>query len=163
MDNLVLIFKSIFYMGISSTLIILIILLVKKIFNKTLTTKWHYYIWILLIIRLTTPFYVQGNVSVHNFLYPIVEKVSMTNKIMYSVQNSKVSFTDNKEKNTVNSISNKKILKVNKNYSSLWVKASYLWISVLILIFAYILLVNIFVTVKIKAYKESFQNRILFH
>ncbi|WP_410170927.1 M56 family metallopeptidase [Clostridium felsineum] len=129
-------------MGISSTLIILIILLVKKIFNKTLTTKWHYYIWILLIIRLTTQFYVQGNVS---------------------VQNSKVSFTDNKEKNTVNSISNKKILKVNKNYSSLWVKACYLWISVLILIFAYILLVNIFVTVKIKAYKESFQNRILFH
>lgn len=159
MIDMVFIFKHILYMEVSSSLIILIILLVKKIFNKTLTIKWHYYIWILLIIRLTTPFYIQGNVSINNFAYSLVEKVSVHNKFINNIKSTTTSFSKNNLADNPNIKINKALDKgvktkvrnnVNvKSNGSILIKASFIWMLGLMLIFMYIIYLNIFVAVKI--------------
>ncbi|MCR3761485.1 M56 family metallopeptidase [Clostridium felsineum] len=170
MIDMVFIFKHILYMGVSSSLIILIILLVKKIFNKTLTIKWHYYIWILLIIRLTTPFYIQGNVSINNFAYSLVEKVSVHNKFINNIKSTTTSFSKNNLADNPNIKINKALdkgvktkvrNKVNvKSNGSILIKASFIWMLGLMLIFMYIIYLNIFVAVKIKNYKKSYDVRL---
>lgn len=78
MNNLIWIFKEIIYLGATASILILIILLIKKIFNKALSPKWHYYIWVLLLIRLLVPFYPQSSMSIYTLLYTAAVKVDMS-------------------------------------------------------------------------------------
>ncbi|MFL0245691.1 M56 family metallopeptidase [Candidatus Clostridium stratigraminis] len=77
MNNLIGLFKEIIYLGATASVLILIILLIKKIFNKALSPKWHYYIWVLLLIRLLIPFYPESSVSIYNLFNAAGEKVNL--------------------------------------------------------------------------------------
>ena len=85
MNILTSIFKQVLYLGASASILILLILLIKKIFNKALSPKWHYYIWILLFIRLIVPFYPQSSVSIYNLFYPLAEKINLSSSPISSI------------------------------------------------------------------------------
>ncbi|MDF2941287.1 MAG: peptidase BlaR1 [Herbinix sp.] len=77
MNQLLLIFKEILYLGAISSILILLILLIKKLFNKVLSPKWHYYIWGLLLLRLLVPYYPEASMSVFNLFYIVAEQVNI--------------------------------------------------------------------------------------
>ncbi len=77
MNYLVGIFKAVLYLGAVSSVLILIILLTKSIFKKAISPKWHYYIWVLLIIRLLVPYTPESSFSVFNLFYTAAEKINI--------------------------------------------------------------------------------------
>jgi bla regulator protein BlaR1 len=88
MNQLVWIFKEVLYLSVFADILILLILLVKKIFKKTLSPKWHYYIWILLLIRLMVPYTPESSFSIYNLFYQAAEWVNIpVNEINNPLQN----------------------------------------------------------------------------
>lgn len=77
MNQLVWIFKEVLYLGAMASVFTLLILLVKRIFHKALSAKWHYYIWILLLIRLLIPFYPESPISIYNVFYIAADRIDL--------------------------------------------------------------------------------------
>ena len=48
--------KVLFSISVSGSLLILLVLLIKQVFKTRMSARWHYYIWLLVIIRLLVPF-----------------------------------------------------------------------------------------------------------
>ncbi len=89
MDQLVWIFKEVIYLSVFAGILIILILLTKKIFKKTLSPKWHYYIWILLLIRLMVPYTPESSFSIYNLFYQAAEWVNIpVNEINNPLQNN---------------------------------------------------------------------------
>ena len=74
MNYLMMVFREILYLGMISGIIIVLILLMKKIFGKLMSPKWHYYIWILLVIRLIVPVMPESSFSALNLYYYSVDR-----------------------------------------------------------------------------------------
>ncbi len=66
-------FYEVFYIGVISSALVILILLMKRCFTRVFRPKWHYYIWLLLVIRLMVPFTFQSPLSIQN-LFPITEE-----------------------------------------------------------------------------------------
>lgn len=77
MNFLISVFKEVIYLGATASILILIILLTKKTFNRALSPKWHYYIWVLLIIRLLIPFSPESSISVYSLLNTAADKINL--------------------------------------------------------------------------------------
>ncbi len=69
MNILLKVFSEILYLGAISSIMIVLILLIKKVFGRTMSPKWHYYIWMLLLVRLLLPFTPQSSLSALNLFY----------------------------------------------------------------------------------------------
>lgn len=178
MDNIVWIFKQIVYLGLNASVLALIILLVKKLFNKALTPKWHYYIWILLIIRLLVPFYMQSHISIYNLFYPTAQKINLPNNILRNINTANSSFlvkpagSNNnltaktnttivsKESNLSNSNTLKQKTNIYKDYNFITLILTCIWITGILLILFYTIFVNISFVLKIRCYKSLNNERI---
>jgi bla regulator protein BlaR1 len=77
MNLLISVFKEVIYLGATASILILIILFTKKVFYRTLSPKWHYYIWVLLIIRLLIPFSPESSISVYSLLNTAADKINL--------------------------------------------------------------------------------------
>ena len=49
-------FKSVFSLSVSGTLLIILLFLLKPLFKDRISKRWQYYIWLVVIIRLLVPF-----------------------------------------------------------------------------------------------------------
>jgi bla regulator protein BlaR1 len=88
MEQLVWIFKEVLYLSVFADILIILILLAKKIFKKVLSPKWHYYIWILLLIRLMVPYTPESSFSIYNLFYQAAEWVKIpVNEMNNPLQN----------------------------------------------------------------------------
>lgn len=101
MNHLVWIFKEVIYLSVFGGILSILILLVKKIFKKTLSPRWHFYIWILLLVRLMLPYTPESSFSIYNLFYQAAEWVNIPiNEINNPLQdntygnNSKAGDTD---------------------------------------------------------------------
>ncbi len=61
-------FSMVFYASLSGSIVAIIILLLKLIFGKKLSARWHYYIWFILIIRLLLPYSFSSPYSLFNII-----------------------------------------------------------------------------------------------
>lgn len=66
--DVVKLFNNVLAASFIGSVFVLIILLAKSIFMKKLNSYFHYYIWILLIIKLLLPYSVESNFSVNNVI-----------------------------------------------------------------------------------------------
>ncbi|MDP5276409.1 M56 family metallopeptidase [Chengkuizengella axinellae] len=66
--NLTYIFNHILYLSFMGSVVIGIILFTKFIFKDKLNARWHYYIWLILIIRLIIPYTPESSLSIYNIL-----------------------------------------------------------------------------------------------
>ncbi|MBP1756498.1 MAG: peptidase BlaR1 [Firmicutes bacterium] len=71
MNQLIKIVQEIMYLGAIASIPAVLILVIKKLFHKTMSPKWHYYIWALLIIRLLIPYLPNSSFSVLNLVYTV--------------------------------------------------------------------------------------------
>jgi bla regulator protein BlaR1 len=86
MNFLISVFKEVIYLGATASILILIILITKKVFNRALSPKWHYYIWVLLLIRLLIPFSPESSISVYSLLNTAADKINLPVR-EFSIQN----------------------------------------------------------------------------
>ena len=161
MEHLLGIFKEVLYLGATGSILILLILLVKKIFNKVLSSNWHYYIWILLLIRLLIPYYPESPVSIYNVFYIVGQQVkSPSNETSSSNQPS--SFDDNSidavttVKNDNTSIIPREVTNIiaKVNAKSIMNSAvnimALIWISVVILFSLYTIAINMVFAINVR-------------
>jgi bla regulator protein BlaR1 len=75
MVNLYLIFKWLFHLSCTASILILMIMLVKILLKNKLGVKFHYAIWFILILKLILPFAPESSMSLFNIL-PITTQTS---------------------------------------------------------------------------------------
>lgn len=174
MDTIVWIFKQIAYLSFNASILALIIILVKKIFNKALTPKWHYYIWLLLIIRLLVPFYIESPTSIYSLFSPTAKKINLPQKIIKNINYTKDS--TNKSATSLNSkaapsgksnlkkqtSSNSVPLKTTetRNYDFIMKLIVCMWVIGIVIMLIYTISINVFFAIKLKRYKKSSNIRI---
>ncbi|MHC0039545.1 M56 family metallopeptidase [Pseudoneobacillus sp. C159] len=66
-------FKEVLLLSLMGSILALGILVIKAIFRQRLSAKLHYYIWILLVLRLIVPIDIQSHISFISFI-PIEQK-----------------------------------------------------------------------------------------
>lgn len=154
MHNLIPIFKQIIYLGATASILILIILLTKKIFKKALSPKWHYYIWILLMIKLIVPFSFESSVSVYSLLNTAANKIDLNvrevsiQRLVRTTENSSgVIENKNNEKTPDSDItSNGDTILIEKEdlkYNSVVMTAALIWVIGVLLLSLYIIYLNV--------------------
>ena len=66
--NLSLFFEWLLKTTIQASVLICLIMLVKVVIRQKLPVRWHYYLWLLLLIRLALPWSPQSRISIFNLM-----------------------------------------------------------------------------------------------
>lgn len=143
------IFKWVLYSTALASLLSLIILAFKFLIKDKLGVRWHYAIWLIVVIRLLIPYGLESSLSVFNI---INIKSTIITQVPYSINNKAIKMFNNKEKDinvAPNLItSNVQTNTSNTNQSPVYLQLiSCLWLLVVILIGSY----TIVMTMKLKA------------
>ncbi|AWI04264.1 hypothetical protein B9W14_07040 [Clostridium drakei] len=106
--------ETIFFMSINGSILVILILLTKTILKDKLNVKFHYFIWFLLIIKLTIPYELQSNLSIFNISNILIEKQRIINTPLKTICKNDINYKDidNGEsiKNSNNKLNYKSIL-----------------------------------------------------
>lgn len=99
--------------SIIGSILVLLIILIKAIFKEKLNCYMHYYIWLLLIIKLIFPIGIKSNISIYNISNLIINNTAVENMRVTDgiASNSKV--IDKSAVNKVNSVYTYKSVKSN--------------------------------------------------
>ena len=87
-------FKNILSLSFMGSILTGMIILIKRLFNNKLSANWHYYIWFLLIIRLTMPYTPESSLSIFN-LFPTTSQEIETAQYINIDNNVTFSSVDN--------------------------------------------------------------------
>ncbi|MFJ5715973.1 M56 family metallopeptidase [Neobacillus sp. NPDC093127] len=144
------IFKEVLLLSLMGSILALGILVIKAIFRQRLSAKFHYYIWILLVLRLILPIDIQSHISFLNFI-PIEQKELDPHFIAEQyvpniVPNSTITTGNGPSIEDNNALADTGIIGAIFTYDI----AAMLWIIGVSSILLYILCVNIMMMVKLK-------------
>ncbi len=105
------VFFNILLTSIMAAMLVILILLVKVIFKEKLSAKWHYYIWLILIVRLIIPYTPEFSPKINDIFPQIKDNVSIQteNHTIGPDTNSNANLKNNNERN---------IFEYNTNYNS---------------------------------------------
>jgi len=156
MYGLFTIFKWVVTSSFMASVLICTILLVKKIFNKKLGIAWHYYIWILLFIRLLVPYAPQSSLSIFNLIAPMIEnrvqpmnEGDLQNNILlnYDIKNDTANSTTNQNvlsNNEVNNIKGTNPVSQTSNINiNLSLSLMFVWLLGAIVFSSYMFILNV--------------------
>ena len=68
-------FRNILSLSLMGSILTGIIILVKRLLNNKLSANWHYFIWFLLVVRLTMPFAPESSLSIFNLFPSTPQKI----------------------------------------------------------------------------------------
>ncbi|ULT59540.1 DUF4309 domain-containing protein [Neobacillus drentensis] len=144
------VFKEVLLLSFMGSILALGILAVKAIFRQRLSAKLHYYIWILLVLRLIVPIDIQSHISFMNFI-PIEQKELDPHFIAEQyvpniIPNSTITTGNTPSKEESNALADPGIIGAIVSYDT----AAVLWIIGVSSILLYILCVNILMRAKLK-------------
>ncbi len=74
---LVSVFSEVLLISIMASVLILLILLVKTVFKEKLSAGWHYYIWLLLLLRLAIPYTPEFSLNLNGFAPAVQDTVGI--------------------------------------------------------------------------------------
>ncbi|MBS4173833.1 M56 family metallopeptidase [Bacillus sp. FJAT-49736] len=144
------VFKEVLLLSLMGSILALGILAVKAIFRQRLSAKLHYYIWILLVLRLIVPLDIQSHISFMNFI-PIEQKELDPHFIAEQyvpniIPNSTTTTENTPSIEESNALADPGIIGAIFSYDT----AAVLWIIGVSSILLYILCVNILMRAKLK-------------
>ena len=144
------VFKEVLLLSLMGSILALGILAVKAIFRQRLSAKLHYYIWILLVLRLILPIDIQSHISFMNFI-PIEQKELDPHFIAEQyvpniITNSTITTENTPSIEDSNALADPGIMGAIFNYDT----AAVLWIIGVLSALLYILCVNILMMAKLK-------------
>ncbi|GFZ32234.1 hypothetical protein CSC2_27600 [Clostridium zeae] len=79
MDLLNRIFTSIVYLSLMASAAVVIISAIKLVFKNKFSGAWHYYIWLIVVVRLMLPYSINSNMSLFNYINTGFESSFNTN------------------------------------------------------------------------------------
>lgn len=181
MNPLLKVFSEILYLGAASSILIVFILLIKKAFNRVLSPKWHYYIWVLLILRLILPFTPESSLSALNLFYITAEHfgINADNTALsaadtaadidtintpfqdQTVMNENTDYPDKYTGNTINGIPDTALVTNNSDepeHISVMAAGSYLWLTGMLLLILYTGYINILFALDVKKNYKLLRN-----
>jgi len=138
---------------ITGSILVLLITIIKFIFKNKLGSMWHYYIWIILLIRLLVP-----------YIYLPESPISIMNLNVFSNGKQIISSNDIPNINTTSTLSSNSNNNSNNSTKTNYKKSSkvidlttkeiifYIWLIGAILVFAYIILQNFILNNKLNRY-----------
>lgn len=134
MNNL---FKEVLSMSLSGSLLILLILMIKPIVKERFSKAWQYYLWIIVLIRLLLPFSPEfgmvNNLFQQTTIHNYTETAAGSQDLLPAAQ---VNNTQNQpDKTTADTDSVAAGQKEQKVSIDIWMAGSYLWLSVMIILF----------------------------
>ncbi|NBI30798.1 M56 family metallopeptidase [Chengkuizengella marina] len=157
--NLTHIFQTILSLSLMGSLVIGIILIIKRVFKDKLSAHWHYYIWLIVIIRLIIPYSPESPVNIFNFLnqesqQTIQEKnlskmyTNNSNDIKLTQENNLISnslstTSDNSEQGIKNHTNYEQPVQQNILHKFTFQNIGYIWLIGTLIIFIYILVIHI--------------------
>ncbi|MBS4214108.1 M56 family metallopeptidase [Neobacillus rhizophilus] len=144
------VFKEVLLLSLMGSILALGILAVKAIFRQRLSAKLHYYIWILLVLRLIVPIDIQSHISFMNFI-PIEQKELDPHFIAEQyvpniIPNSTITTGNTPSIEESNALADPGIISAIFSYDT----AAVLWIIGVSSILLYILCLNILMMAKLK-------------
>ncbi|MFT5873806.1 MAG: beta-lactamase regulating signal transducer with metallopeptidase domain [Clostridium sp.] len=95
-----LLFKAILISSARGSFLVIIILLIKKVFKNRLSASWHYYIWMLLILRLAMLYSYQSPLSIFNVFTKTLSNIEVSLNIS-SIKNSEAKQSNVNNNDTV--------------------------------------------------------------
>ncbi|WP_234121683.1 M56 family metallopeptidase [Clostridium hydrogenum] len=155
------VFKIVLNISIMASITALVIFLVKFLFKNKLSSTWHYYIWILVIVRLLMPYSPKSHISIFNILqFSGIYKSTMYNNEKSASSLSPALGNASSFNTTVKNQSSKPIFlkklpptettKNNLNYLINFQTASIIWIIIAASLYLYFLIVYFSFLAKIK-------------
>ena len=156
-----LLFKTILISSAMGSFLVIIIILIKKLFKNKLSASWHYYIWMLLILRLAIPYSFQSPLSIFNIFTKPLSNIEVSLKIP-SIKNAEV-----KQSNVNNTVANNPITVPSVNINNiktgdlvLFNIASIIWCIVMIGTLLFIFIFNMVFNKRLRSqeickYKET--------
>ncbi|WP_160646978.1 M56 family metallopeptidase [Chengkuizengella marina] len=142
------IFSFILKFSLIGSIIAIIILFIKKVLNNKLAAHWHYYIWLLLIIRLMIPYSFESSLSIPN-LIPSMTEYTLNKSVQNPVKVSEpVTLTSNLNKENIvvgdeHSTFTSHTGNQSEVSSSIFNILGMVWIMGAVVMFLFILMVNI--------------------
>jgi len=151
------IFKWVLYSTAMASLLSLIIFAFKFLIKDKLGVRWHYAIWLIVIIRLLIPYGLQSSFSIFNI---INFKSTTVTQVSYSITYEAIKIFNNKESNTNASPdlvkSNLQTNTTNTNKSQVYLQLiSCLWLLVVIIIGSYTIAMTMRLKTRFKNGKAS--------
>lgn len=181
MTLLLSIFKWVLYSTALGSILACVIIVFKLLFKERLGVRWHYCIWLLLVIRMMIPYGPQSSMSVFNIFYIGEQKITQINDISnssitdtiiepaesefpISIQEKDHIHTENiivpkseRDKNTIY-----EFIKIKDNYVPIYFKlACVIWIIGTIILGGYAVTVNINFRHKLKREENCREQHIL--
>ncbi|WP_246320482.1 M56 family metallopeptidase [Paenibacillus qinlingensis] len=76
-------FDWILSVSVMATITVVFIMLIQRILHKRIKPRWHYLMWLLVLVRLLLPWHLESNVSIYNWLsYPdTIHEINPANEI----------------------------------------------------------------------------------
>lgn len=144
------VFKEVLLLSLMGSILALGILAIKAIFRQRLSARLHYYIWIMLVLRLILPIGIQSHISLLNFI-PNEQKELDTHLIAEQyvpniISNSTIKTENAPSKEDSKALADPGIKGAIFNYDT----AAVLWIIGVSSALLYILYVNILMIAKLK-------------
>ena len=142
------------------------IFLIKLMFRQKLSANWHYYIWFVLILRLLIPFTPPSPFSVLNFLPQYTQTINLSHVFIQpsislaptppspsTVNIAPVSFSSNENTSSPSSVTGK--FRLN------WATVASVWLTGVLVILSYILVVNGLLLLKSKKQQECDDEKVV--
>ena len=135
------VFKLIFWTSVYASLVAIIIIISKKLLKNIISPRWHYILWVILIIKLLIPFGPESNISFFNAV-PQMQSSSMSN--VFDTVTPIVGIQENTtEAYTLPESSF-------SAFEALQKAVPYIWFAGLIIMICWLLIANIHLRYKIK-------------
>ncbi len=135
------VFKLIFWTSVYASLVAIIIIISKKLLKNIISPRWHYILWVILILKLLIPFGPESNISLFNAV-PQLQSSSMSNVI------DTVTPIVGIQENTTEAYT---LPESSFSYFEALQKAvPYIWFAGLIIMICWLLIANIHLRYKIK-------------
>lgn len=160
------IFKTVLYLSATGSIVCIFVMLIKFMFKNKLSPAWHYYIWLLVLLRLVLPYSISSPFSIFNVI-PIAADNQATFESLHNPSEINQNYSDKNAKTTKeaqNTIASNSVLPYNtkpplvKNIisvSSNWYKLyknvlPYVWLIGMFVFMLYTMVAYIAFIMKIK-------------
>lgn len=156
-------FKTIVNLSISGAITVLFIIIIKHLLKGRVSPRWHYLIWIVLLIKLAVPISFSSYFSIYNVIpmdYVTIEQditldTENLNKPTLGIEKG---FIENDFPKETSMIDNDNRLDGTQNVikANGWQVVSYIWIAGSLLVFGWFSITKLLVRMKLKANKSNF-------
>lgn len=151
------IFNLVLVTSLYASIVGISIIILKTLLKHKVSPKWHYLLWIILVIKLVVPFGPESTISLFNKVPSVVREVSYTessNQVINNAQNKTVSNKHTNVTSTALTLDNEGSRKAIDFY------LSYAWLTGAILMGLWLIYTNLSLYLKLKKYEDIVDEKV---